>query len=88
MLYCTSMLQTFASSSFMLCTFALSMFMPDTGKRSYLSKKQPARLLQSFCMREGPQRIYINTLIGKRLLKIGTMLRKAMFFHFSYLICV
>ncbi len=31
---------------------------------------------------------YIDTTIGKPLLKIGTMLRKAMLFHFIYLVCV
>jgi hypothetical protein len=31
---------------------------------------------------------HIDTTIGKPLLKIGTMLRKAMLFHFIYLVCV
>ncbi len=31
---------------------------------------------------------YIDTIVGKPLLKIGTMLRKAMLIHFIYLVCV
>jgi hypothetical protein len=31
---------------------------------------------------------YIGTIVGNPLLKIGTMLRKAMLIHFIYLVCV
>jgi hypothetical protein len=39
-------------------------------------------------MREGHSEFYIDTVVGKPLLKMGTMLRKAMLFHFIHLVCV
>ncbi len=59
----------------------------NNGKRSYWTNNQ------AFCFKVSAweraiANFYNDTIVGKPLLKIGTMLRKAMLFHFIYLVCV
>jgi len=53
-----------------------------------LLNTHPGHLLWIFCMTQLHAQIYTEIPIGKPLLKIGAMLRKAMLFHSIYWVCV
>ncbi len=58
----------------------------NQGKRSYLTNNQAFRFKVSAWDR-AIANFYIDTTESKHLLKIYTILRKAMLFHFIYLVC-